>query len=159
MLAAVQSSPYKLYLLIDEYDNFANEIMMSRQEVSQQRYQCLVYGEGVLKTIFKMIKSATEGLGLDRIFITGVSPVVMSDITSGHNIAENIYLEPQFHDLCGFTEAEIAEPLQTLVEDGCLSPEKGDEALEMMRTFYNGSCFTYERKQDSPTYNISDDFS
>jgi len=152
VLAAVQSSPYNLYLLIDEYDNFANEIMMGSQEAGKARYESLLYGEGALKTVFKVIKSATKGLGLDRIFITGVSPVVMSDITSGHNIAENIYLYPEFHELCGFTEAEIAQPLDILIAQGCLPADKREEALDMMRTFYNGSRFTYYKTPGADTF-------
>jgi len=53
------------------------------------------------------VKSSAGESIFDRIFITGVSPVVMSDITSGYNIAENIYFDPDFSDLCGFTEKEI----------------------------------------------------
>ena len=55
--------------------------------------------EGLLRTVFKVIKASTSGTGFDWVFITGVSPVVMSDITSGHNIAEDIFLEPEFWDL------------------------------------------------------------
>ncbi|MCP4112172.1 MAG: AAA family ATPase [Desulfobacteraceae bacterium] len=102
LLLTVRQTPHKLLLLIDEYDNFANEVMMGTRDISQDRYKALVYGEGCLKTLFKVVKSATEGSGLDRSFITGVSPVVMSDIT---NIAENVYLKPEFHDLCGFRES------------------------------------------------------
>ena len=104
---AVQTSGYKLYLLIDEYDNFANEIMMGRRDVDSERYKTLLYGEGSVKTLFKTIKSGATGRGLDRVFITGVSPVVLSDITSGYNVAKNIYLEHYFTDLCGFHEREI----------------------------------------------------
>lgn len=91
-LNAIHDLSYPVYLLIDEYDNFANEIMMGiRRE--KDIYEALVYEEGALKTLFKAVKSATGESGFDRTFITGVSPVVMSDITSGYNIAENIYLE------------------------------------------------------------------
>ncbi len=149
VLAAIQRTPFKLYLLIDEYDNFANEVMMSGQSASTQRYQSLLYGEGALKTIFKAVKSATKGLGLDRAFITGVSPVVMSDITSGHNIAENISLDPEFNKLCGFWESEVAETLEQLVEACGLSAEKTKEALTMMQTFYDGYQFMYEYQAPS----------
>ena len=81
-----------LYLLIDEYDNFANEVLMAGQ--GRGHYEALLYGEGLLKTVFKAVKAAAGGQGLDRAFITGVSPVVMSDMTSGYNVGENIYLEP-----------------------------------------------------------------
>jgi hypothetical protein len=81
LLAVVTSTAHKLYLLIDEYDNFANAVMVSRLR-DTDRYQELVEGEGVLKTFFKAVKEGAEGRGLDRVFITGVSPVVLSDVTS-----------------------------------------------------------------------------
>ncbi len=136
VLIATSATPYKIYLLIDEYDNFANEVLMARQ----QDYEALLYGEGLLKTVFKAVKAAAGGQGLDRVFITGVSPVVLSDMTSGYNVGENIYLEPAFNDLCGFTEAEIAAVLARLAEAGATwSPA---EALDAMRTFYNGYRFS-----------------
>ncbi|MBN1874611.1 MAG: AAA family ATPase [Anaerolineae bacterium] len=140
LLAAVRETPYRLYLMIDEYDNFANEVLTA----SEDRYYALLSGEDLLKTVFKAAKSGAAGLGLDRMFITGVSPVVMSDITSGYNIATDIYLRPEFNDLCGFTETEVAEILQQ-VADGCeFSRDKADEALMMMQSFYDGYCFNYD---------------
>ncbi|MFP4279404.1 MAG: AAA family ATPase [Halochromatium sp.] len=143
LLSTLSQTPHKLYLLIDEYDNFANEVLMAARPGSQDRYQTLLQGEGLLKTVFKSVKAAAGGLGLDRVFITGVSPVVMSDMTSGYNVGEDIYLLPQFNDLCGFTEAEVATVLSQLAEEG---GEGGDwtapAALETMRTFYNGYRFS-----------------
>ncbi len=144
VLAAIQQTPYQLYLLIDEYDNFGNEVMMGSGSVSRQRYETLLYGEGVLKALFKAIKSASAGLGLDRVFITGVSPVVLSDVTSGYNIAKNIYLDPEFNDICGFWESEIEETLNQIVGACDMPLEKATEALAMMRIFYNGYCFGYD---------------
>ncbi|CAK0754867.1 hypothetical protein CCP4SC76_2570001 [Gammaproteobacteria bacterium] len=105
-------------------------------------YEALLHGEGLLKTVFKAVKAAAGGMGLDRVFITGVSPVVMSDMTSGYNVAKNIYLVPEFNDLCGFTESEIATVLQHLQEENTTWPVV--EALETMRTFYNGYRFSEE---------------
>ena len=137
-LMAVSQTPSKLYLLIDEYDNFANDVLMAGRK--QEYYEALLYGEGLLKTVFKAVKAAAGGLGLDRVFITGVSPVVLSDMTSGYNVGENIYLKAAFNDLCGFTEAEIATVLNRLAGEDCVwSPV---EALETMRTLYNGYCFS-----------------
>ena len=141
VLAAVQSSKYKLYLLVDEYDNFANEVLMGGESESSARYEKLLRGEGAVKTVFKAVKSATRGLGLDRAFITGVSPVVMSDITSGHNIAENISLAPEFNDLCGFSDAEVTETLERIIRECDFPAEKAGEAADMMRKFYNGYRF------------------
>ncbi len=146
-LTAAQAMPYDIYLLIDEYDNFANEVLMAGLSDSQQRYQGLVEGEGLLKTLFKAVKDGTEGRGIDRVFITGVSPVVMSDITSGFNIAKDMYLEPEFNDLCGFWEHEIAPTIQKIAI-ACDAPSgKASEALEMMRRFYDGYSFTYDESE------------
>jgi hypothetical protein len=148
VLMAVSQTPHKLYLLIDEYDNFANEVLMAGAHSSQaqDRYQALLYGEGLLKTVFKAVKAGAGGLGLDRVFITGVSPVVLSDMTSGYNVGESIYLEPDFNDLCGFTEAEVATVLDHLAqergEDGAPAVWSPAAALETMRTFYNGYRFS-----------------
>ncbi|HDN25958.1 MAG TPA: AAA family ATPase [Thioploca sp.] len=151
VLAALESTPYKLYLLIDEYDNFANEVMMAGQSNSRNRYEALVQGEGALKAVFKAVKAGTKGLGIDRIFITGVSPVVMSDISSGFNIAENIYQYPKFNDLCGFWEAEILAALQQIALECGFEEQQVNETLAVMRAFYNGYRFFDE--QESLLYN------
>ncbi|MCK5523489.1 MAG: AAA family ATPase [Thiomargarita sp.] len=147
VFAAVKRTPYKLYLLIDEYDNFANEVMMAGlSATSQERYEALIYEEGALKALFKTVKYGTKGLGIDRILITGVSPVVMSDISSGFNIAENIYLQPDFNDLCGFWEAEILAALQKIAKKCGFTKAQVKEMMAMMRAFYNGYSFSYHEK-------------
>ena len=146
VLAAVRKIPYKIFLLIDEYDaiaNFANEVLMGNLPGSQERYERLIKGEGMLKTVFKAVKDGMEGRGIDRVFITGVSPVAMSDLTSGFNVAEDIYLLPEFNDLCGFREPEIADVLERVGETRGLTAEKTAQALDMVRIFYNGYRFTY----------------
>ncbi len=163
-LSAVSQTPYKLYLLIDEYDNFANEVLMADRDGSRDRYQALLYGEGLLKTVFKAVKAAAGGMGLDRVFITGVSPVVLSDMTSGYNVGENIYLLPHFNDLCGFTEAEVGTVLAQLATKGKGKGEGegegGDwspaEALATMRTFYNGYRFSEDATESlyNPTLSL-----
>ncbi len=142
LLTAVRATPYHLYLLIDEYDNFANEIVMSAQAGGSGRYEALLHGEGALKTVFKAVKAASSGAGLDRVFITGVAPVVLSDLTSGYNVARSIAAHPALNDLCGFTEPEIAAVLRDLVIGCRLAPERADEALDTMRVFYNGYRFS-----------------
>jgi hypothetical protein len=147
-------TPHKLYLLIDEYDNFANEVLMADRPGSQGRYETLLQGEGLFKSVFKAVKAGAGGLGVDRVFITGVSPVVLSDMTSGYNVGEDIYLLPQFNDLCGFTEAEVAAVLRRLAsEGGDWSPEG---ALATMRTFYNGYRFSEEATESlyNPTLSL-----
>ena len=139
---AVEKTTHELYLLIDEYDNFANEVLAA-QLGGKDRYATLVHGEGILKTVFKVIKGLSSGRGLDRVFITGVSPVVMSDISSGYNVAKDISPRRRYHDLCGFHETEIAEALARIVAECGLPETQVREALSMMRAFYNGYRFGY----------------
>ncbi|MDM8561684.1 AAA family ATPase, partial [Candidatus Parabeggiatoa sp. HSG14] len=141
-LIAISQTPYRLYLLIDEYDNFANDLMMGKGETNPERYKTLLSTEGSLKALFRAVKSASSGAGLERVFITGVSPVLMSDITSAYNVAENIYSQPEFNDVCGFRESELESVVNHIVTECKLSPEKEQEALNMMQTFYNGYCFS-----------------
>ncbi len=150
VLTATSITQHKIYLLIDEYDNFANDVLMARQG----DYAALLYGEGLLKTVFKAVKAAASGRGVDRVFITGVSPVVLSDMTSGYNVGENIYLEDAFNDLCGFTEAEIAAVLTRMTEEGASWSAAG--ALDTMRTFYNGYRFSAKARNSlyNPTLSL-----
>jgi hypothetical protein len=149
LLIAIQNTGHKLYLFIDEYDNFANDVLMAKKE----HYEKLLYGEGLFKTIFKAVKAAA-GQGLDRVFITGVSPVAMADLTSGYNVAKNIYLNPEFSDLCGFTEAEITGILKAIHDQN--STWSVESALAIMRTFYNGYHFSEEDNQGvyNPTLSL-----
>ena len=141
LLSAIQSAGNSVFLLIDEYDNFANTVMMLPVADSRNRYQALVHDEGLMRTLFKVVKASTSGTGFDRVFITGVSPVVMSDITSGYNIAEDIFFEPEFSDLCGFREEEVYETLQEIVSGCGMEDKTADQALEMMHIYYNGYNF------------------
>ena len=143
LLVAIQQSNCRLYLLIDEYDNFANEVLTA----SRDRYESLLTGEGMLKTLFKAVKSAASGFGLDRVFITGVSPIVMSDITSGYNVAENIYFTPELNDLCGFSEAETNDIVEQIATHCGYKQQQANEAMTMMRRFYNGYRFSYNADQ------------
>jgi hypothetical protein len=86
-------------------------------------------------------------LGVDRIFITGVSPVAMSDITSSFNIAENLYLQPDFSALCGFTSAEVKAAARQVANSCGADEEQLEEALETMRIFYDGYRFDPEAER------------
>ena len=143
-----------IYLLIDEYDNFANEVLMSGRR--QDFYESLLYGEGILKTLFKAVKAGAGEGTIERVFITGVSPIVLSDMTSGYNVGEDIYLKPEFNDLCGFTEPEISVILQQLALENPQRDWSEDKALELMRTFYDGYCFNQEieHRMYNPTLSL-----
>ncbi len=142
LLSIVRETPYPLYLLIDEYDNFANEILVDDDEV----YRELVHSDGPFKYLFKWVKGLLAGAGLERLFITGVSPLVMSDVTSGMNVADNVYLTSRLNALCGFTDREVHDLLVKLhserTADGVAPSWSVAEARAMVRDWYNGYRFT-----------------
>jgi hypothetical protein len=138
LLGAVRRAGHPLYLLIDEYDNFVNEVMVRDVDV----YKALLEGEGAFKELMKAVKNATEGLGLERIFITGVSPVASNDLTSGFNIATDVSLAPELATLCGFEEAEIRGLLSRVAEERGLPGDEAEKVIEVMRTWYNGHRFS-----------------
>lgn len=147
LLTAVRQTPYKLYLLIDEYDNFANELMMEPANVSFSRDAALRAGESALKAVLKVVKAASSGGGLDRVFLTGISPIILTDLTSGYNVAVNIYLDSEFNDLCGFTESEIMAILTQIGQECHWPLERVAEAMSTMRQFYNGYRFSEESQE------------
>ncbi|MDM8560655.1 AAA family ATPase [Candidatus Parabeggiatoa sp. HSG14] len=147
LLMSVDATPHRLYLLIDEYDNFANELMIGHHKENPSRYQALIEGEGAVKALFRAVKSGAGGDGLERTFVTGVSPVVLSDMSSGYNVAESIYLRREFNDLCGFLDFEIEDALTQIASECNFPSEKVQEALHLMRTFYDGYCFSKPAKE------------
>ena len=132
----------KIYLLIDEYDNFANTILST---AGQEAYHNLAHGEGFFRYFFNLLKGATAGqiAGLTRLYITGVSPVTMDDVTSGFNIGDNLSTEAQFNELVGFTEAEVHGILEHYYQAEELKLTV-DFCLETMKIWYDGYCFAQE---------------
>ncbi|MBP5544908.1 MAG: AAA family ATPase [Kiritimatiellae bacterium] len=106
IIAGLKGTKSKLYVIIDEYDNFTNTILA---ESGLDAYGRLCHGEGFFKQFFAELKAATSGIdaALPRLFITGVSPVTMDDVTSGFNIGTNISLDPVFADLTGFRHDDL----------------------------------------------------
>ncbi|MDS4022058.1 MAG: AAA family ATPase [Candidatus Competibacter sp.] len=152
LTAAVAATGHKLYLLIDEYDNFANELMPRGQRAfDEDHYRALIHGEGLLKTVFKAVKSAAEEGGLDRVFITGVSPVVLADLSSGYNVAKDISRWPQCLDLCGFTGDEVRQALDAVADARSLPSATREEALDTIQRFYDG--YRFDEAQPAPVYN------
>ena len=134
-----------LYVLIDEYDNFANTILAYHGE---EAYQSFTHGGGFYRNFFATLKAgAGRRGGLERLFITGVSPITMDDVTSGFNIGKNISLEPEFNDMLGFTEEEVRELLEMYRDCGVFDQEV-EAALEVMREWYNGYRFAKSAQGD-----------
>lgn len=101
-----------LYILIDEYDNFTNQLLVVFKD---SLYQDLTTGESFLRTFFKVIKAGIGEGTIRTCFCTGVLPVTMDDLTSGYNIAEMLTLKPEFTNLLGFTHEEAAQYLKYVI--------------------------------------------
>ena len=128
-----------LYVLIDEYDNFANTVLAYHGAAA---YHSFTHGGGFYRNFFATLKGGTErtGGGPERLFITGVSPVTMDDVTSGFNIGKNLGLEPDFNEMLGFTEAEVRHLVETYRDLGVFNQDV-DTALGIMGEWYNGYRF------------------
>ena len=130
----------KAYVLVDEYDNFVNELLARKK--NGQYYDLLASG-GQVKAFYKALKEGANAGAVSRIFITGVSPLVLEDITSGFNIAMHLTLDWEFNEMFGFTEEEVAELVARVGGEGV---EVG-EAVELMREYYDGYLFSRKARQ------------
>jgi len=104
----------KYYLLIDEYDNFANNILIHH---GKEKYKRITHQSGFLRSFFAAIKNGTENRTIDRMFATGVSPLVLSDVTSGMNIGDNISNKIIFNSMIGFTDNEVVTMLDYFIAE------------------------------------------
>lgn len=139
----------KIYLFIDEYDNFTNMILAHEEHL--MRYRNQTHGEGYLRQFFNTIKGAA-GNTLGRVFVTGVSPVTMDDLTSGFNIGTNYSLSPDFNEMTGFTEEEVRKMLDYY---GSVLPfnHTTDELIKVMKPWYDNYCFAEESYGKTTMYN------
>ena len=137
LLQYVAAKGLKVYVLIDEYDNFTNTILTT---VGQEKYHELTHGAGFLRFFFNVLKGAADQAdsGISRMFITGVSPVTMDDVTSGFNIGQHISLYPEFNELLGFTETDVIE----LLHYYDISSPRLDEIKGLMGEWYGGYRFS-----------------
>ena len=130
----------KLYVIIDEYDNFANTILTTS---GKDAYENLTHGEGFFRSFFNILKTGTTGIEapITRLFITGVSPVTLDDVTSGFNIGDNISLDPAVNSMIGFTGAEVREIIDYYHSAGYLKHEPG-YLLELLTKWYGNYLFS-----------------
>ncbi|MCP4219958.1 MAG: AAA family ATPase, partial [bacterium] len=135
-----RDSRLKLYVIIDEYDNFANTILST---VGQDAYTNLTRGAGPFRSFFNVLKGGTTGSGapITRSFITGVSPITMDDVTSGYNIGENISLDTLFNPILGFTRGDVREMLVYYKSAGKIGHEP-DDLLQLLNQWYGNYAFS-----------------
>jgi hypothetical protein len=132
LFEAVVQSEHKIYLIIDEYDHFVNKIISKNDGLF---YKEIIHAAGFVRSFYETVKIGTESV-IDRIFITGVSPIMLDDLTSGFNIAENMTMNPICGEMLGFTEETVREIVDQFESN--MDPE---ELMDELRSNYNGYLF------------------
>jgi hypothetical protein len=125
--------PYKICLLIDEYDHFANELL----SFDLDRFKENVSRNGFVRKFYESLKTAAGDGIVDRIFITGVSPITLDSLTSGYNISSNITTNPIFHDMMGFLHQEV----EALLYQTDIERTKVPGLMSDLASWYNGYRF------------------
>ena len=134
---AAKAHQYHLYLIIDEYDNFTNVILNERGE---NVYHAITYADGFYRDVFKKFKGNFE-----RIFMMGVSPVTLDDVTSGFNIGWNISIKPEFDEMLGFSTTDVVEMFTYYKEHGSIPVDSDIDAIvNDMKPWYDNYCFAEE---------------
>lgn len=131
---AAKAHQYHLYLIIDEYDNFTNVILNERGE---NVYHAITHADGFYRDVFKKFKGNFE-----RIFMMGVSPVTLDDVTSGFNIGWNISIKPEFDEMLGFSTTDVGEMFTYYKEHGSIPADSDIDAIvNDMKPWYDNYCF------------------
>ena len=131
---AAKAHKYHLYLIIDEYDNFTNVILNERGE---KVYHAITHADGFYRDVFKKFKGNFE-----RIFMMGVSPVTLDDVTSGFNIGWNISIKPEFDEMLGFSTTDVVEMFTYYKEHGSIPADSDIDAIvNDMKPWYDNYCF------------------
>ena len=129
-----------LYIIIDEYDNFTNQLIQSHND---GLYKSLTNpdSDSFLKSFFKVIKAGLESTAVRRCYITGVLPITIDDLTSGFNVAEIITLEESFTSMLGFTQSEMESYLDAVFEAYEFDREYFEVITTLLKKYYNGTDF------------------
>ena len=140
---------FKLYLIVDEYDNFTNNVLNVR---GQKAYHDLTHGTGFYRDVFKVFKPM-----FDRIIMLGVSPITLDDLTSGYNIALNMTMDSRFNQMLGFSEDEVRQMIRYYKEVGAIRPELTEDSIVAdMKPWYDNYCFAEESYGKEPSMFNSD---
>ena len=128
----------KIYVIIDEYDHFANELL----GFNTNQFKNLVSKNGKVRKWYEILKEGTESV-IDRIFITGVAPITLDSLTSGFNIGSDKTQNDAFNEMMGFTEEELKE----LMKEQNISKEEQEEISPIMKENYDGYRFSLYGKE------------
>ena len=133
----IQKPQEKIYIIIDEYDHFANELLGFNTE----QFRNLVSKNGKVRKWYEILKEGTETV-VDRIFITGVAPITLDSLTSGFNIGTDITQDEEFNEMIGFTEEELKE----ILNNQEISLKEQEKIIPIMKENYDGYKFCLKAK-------------
>ena len=128
----------KIYVLIDEYDHFANELLSFQTEIFEES----ISKTGFVRKWYEVLKNGTAMGVVDRIFVTGVSPITLDSLTSGFNIASNLTRDPNLNEMMGFTETEVLSLLEATVDMTDVN-----QLMPELKNYYNGYLFNEDVEQ------------
>ena len=128
----------RMYIIIDEYDNFSNHLITTHQD---SLYRQVTADDSFLKTFFKVLKAGRQTGAVANIFMTGILPITIDDLTSAYNIADFITLHPQLEGMLGFTEKELHGLMDEIYHDYGFDPSSKPAVIEVLKNQYNGYHF------------------
>jgi len=134
----IQKPEERMYVIIDEYDHFANELLSFQTE----HFKDLVSKNGKIRKWYEILKKGTETV-VDRIFITGVAPITLDSLTSGFNISKNITQDARFNAMMGFTKEEVVK----LMEEQGIGKQEQEKLLPIMKENYDGYRFSIDTEK------------
>ena len=133
-----QSGFPQVYVIIDEYDNFVNQLITLNQD---QLYDEITSGDSFFRTFFKVLKEGRQTGSVANVFITGVLPITIDDLTSSYNIGTFLTLDPSFEHMLGFTQTEVNSLIDTIYQDYGIDPSTRKLVDEVIKSQYNGYHF------------------
>lgn len=136
----LRPSPYPMYILVDEYDKLVNDLIARNDHGA---YHDVLAASGWLRLMYERIKIATDHL-VQRVFMTGISPIMLNDLASGFNITKNLSLSEEYSDLCGFSQGEVEALLDHTLAAGGYTLSR-EQVLDDLRRYYNGYRFSGRR--------------
>ena len=146
---AAQMAGCRLYLIVDEYDNFTNNVLNIK---GHDAYHALTHGTGFYRGVFKLFKGM-----FDRIIMLGVSPITLDDLTSGYNIALNITMDRRFNQMLGFSEDDVRQMIRYYKEVGAIGEDKTeDDIITDIKPWYDNYCFAEDSYGREPSMFNSD---
>ncbi len=147
----VRQSKRQMYVMLDEYDNFANTLV----SVDETRYKEMTHDAGFVRYFYSILKDTTSqnDAAVARMFITGVSPMMLSDVTSGFNIAFNISVIRTFNEMVGFSESDVREMLSYYREATGVFRHTNDEIVDEIKNWYDNYCFSKEALDSDRMFN------